>query len=87
VSGSRAQKPLRFAGIEFEYKSGFRARKRFRTSSHVEGRDIVAYRYRNRVERCFNKLKHFRRFATRFDRRAIHFLAFIYLAAAMIWLR
>ena len=45
------------------------------------------YKTRNRIERCFNKLKHFRRFATRFDRRAVHFLAFIHLAAAMIWMR
>ena len=45
------------------------------------------YRGRNVVERCFNKLKHFRRFATRYDRRAIHFLAFIHLAAAMLWMR
>jgi transposase len=43
--------------------------------------------YRHRIERCFNKLKHFRRFATRYDRRAIHFLAFIHLAAAMLWMR
>ena len=49
--------------------------------------DKTLYKTRNRIERCFNKLKHFRRFATRFDRRAIHFLAFIHLAAAMIWMR
>lgn len=49
--------------------------------------DAAIYRHRNRIERCFNKLKHFRRFATRYDRRAIHFLAFIHLAAAMIWMR
>jgi transposase len=49
--------------------------------------DIAIYKHRNRIERCFNRLKHFRRFATRYDRRAIHFLAFIQLAAAMIWLR
>lgn len=49
--------------------------------------DAVLYKTRNRIERCFNKLKHFRRFATRFDRRAVHFLAFIHLAAAMIWMR
>ena len=49
--------------------------------------DPTLYKARNRIERCFNKLKHFRRFATRFDRRAVHFLAFIYLAAAMIWMR
>jgi transposase len=49
--------------------------------------DPLLYRARNRIERCFNKLKHFRRFATRFDRRANHFLAFIHLAAAMLWIR
>lgn len=49
--------------------------------------DRVLYRLRNRIERCFNKLKHFRRFATRFDRLAVHFLSLIYLAAAMIWMR
>ena len=48
--------------------------------------DEAAYKARNRIERCFNKLKHFRRFATRYDRRAIHFSGFIHLAAAMIWL-
>jgi transposase len=49
--------------------------------------DVSLYKARNRIERCFNKLKHFRRFATRFDRKAIHFLAFTYLASAMIWMR
>ena len=49
--------------------------------------DIALYKERNRIERCFNKLKHFRRFATRFDRRAAHFLAFIHIASAMIWMR
>ena len=49
--------------------------------------DRTLYRLRNLVERCFNKLKHFRRFATRYDRRAIHFLGFVHLAATMIWLR
>jgi len=46
-----------------------------------------AYRERNLVERCFNKLKHFRRIATRYDRLDCHFMAFIHLAATMIWLR
>jgi transposase len=45
------------------------------------------YKARNRIERCFNKLKHFRRFATRFDRHDLHFLSFIQLASAMIWMR
>lgn len=49
--------------------------------------DALTYRHRNRIERCFSKLKHFRRFATRYDRRTIHFLGFVHLAAAIIWLR
>jgi transposase len=49
--------------------------------------DADIYKLRNRIERCFNRLKHFRRFATRYDRRAIHFTGFTYLAAAMIWLK
>lgn len=48
--------------------------------------DVIAYRHRNRIERCFSKLKHFRRFATRYDRRTVHFAGFVHLAAAMIWL-
>lgn len=46
-----------------------------------------AYKHRNRIERCFNRLKHVRRFVTHYDRRAIHFNGFVHLAAAMIWLR
>ncbi len=49
--------------------------------------DQAAYKNRNRIERCFNRMKHFRRFATRYDRRTIHFEGFVYLLAAMIWLR
>jgi transposase len=49
--------------------------------------DEAVYKDRNRIERCFNKLKHFRRFATRYDRRTVHFLAFIHLAAIMLWMR
>jgi transposase len=49
--------------------------------------DFEAYKVRNTVERCFNKLKHFRRIATRFDRLAVHFLGFLYFAAALLWLR
>ena len=48
--------------------------------------DVEAYKHRNRIERCFNRLKHFRRFATRYDRRTIHFTGFVHLAAATIWL-
>lgn len=49
--------------------------------------DTAIYKHRNQIERCFGRLKHFRRFATRYDRRTIHFTGFVHLAAAMIWLR
>ena len=38
------------------------------------------YKCRNLIERCFNRLKHFRRIATRYDRKALHFLSFLQLA-------
>ena len=45
------------------------------------------YRYRNLVERFFNKIKHFRAVATRFEKSAANFLALVKLAAVQIWLR
>ena len=45
------------------------------------------YRERNHVERFFNKIKHFRRIATRFEKHAANYLAMIKLAAIRIWLR
>jgi len=48
--------------------------------------DPQPYKQRNRIERGFNKLKHWRRFATRFDRRVSHFYGFALLASATIWL-
>jgi transposase len=45
------------------------------------------YRYRNLVERFFNKLKHFRAVATRYEKHAANYLAFVKLAATRIWLR
>jgi transposase len=45
------------------------------------------YRYRNLVERFFNKLKHFRAIATRYDKRDDNFLASVQLASIRIWIR
>lgn len=45
------------------------------------------YRQRNTVERFFNKLKHFRAVATRYDKRDDNFLASVQLASIRIWLR
>ncbi len=45
------------------------------------------YRARNLVERFFNKIKQCRRIATRYDRLAANYLAFIKLASIRVWLR
>ncbi len=39
------------------------------------------YRQRNLIERCFNRLKHFRRLATRFNKLARNYLSTVALAA------
>lgn len=49
--------------------------------------DKGLYRKRNLVERFFNKLKHFRAVATRYDKRDDNYLAAIKLVSARIWMR
>jgi transposase len=49
--------------------------------------DHAIYRQRNVIERFFNKLKHFRRIATRYDKTARNFLAAVHLAATRLWVR
>jgi transposase len=58
-----------------------------RSRRHPIPHNALVYKLRNRIERCFNKLKHFRRFATRYDRRADLYLAFLHIAAIMLWMR
>ncbi|MEK3834055.1 transposase [Paenibacillus sp. FSL R7-0128] len=43
--------------------------------------DWYRYKERHLVECFFNKIKHFRRVATRYDRQAKSFLAFVYVAS------
>jgi transposase len=44
------------------------------------------YRERNVVERLVGKLKEYRRIATRYDKVAASYLAFVQLAAVRMWL-
>jgi transposase len=48
--------------------------------------DRAADRGRNRVERSVGRLKQLRRVATRYDKRAVNYLAWVTLAAALSWL-
>ena len=44
------------------------------------------YKARNRIERFFNRMKHFRRIATRYDKLAANYLAALKLASVRLWL-
>jgi transposase len=57
-----------------------------RTSGRNPHFDRAAYRTRERVERLINRLKQFRRVATRYEKRGHHYLAFVTLAAIILWL-
>lgn len=48
--------------------------------------DEDLYKARHLIENFFARLKQFRAIATRYDKRAVHFLGGIYLAASMTWL-
>jgi putative transposase len=49
--------------------------------------DAHLYKERNLIERFFNKLKQFRRVATRYDKLLRNFMGFVKLAAIAIWLK
>ena len=44
------------------------------------------YRWRNLIERLFNKLKNWRRVATRYDKTAESYLGFVAIASVKLWL-
>jgi len=49
--------------------------------------DRHLYKERNIIERTFNKLKHYRKIATRYDKKAANFLGYILLGSIMLHLR
>nr|WP_255468912.1 IS5 family transposase [Reyranella sp. CPCC 100927] len=58
-----------------------------RTCSPPRQYDRQIYRDRNLVERCINKLKHFRRLATRYEKTARNYLGVVTIAAMTLWWR
>lgn len=48
--------------------------------------DTHRYRARHLIENLFARLKQFRRLATRYDKLAAHFAAFVTLASICVWL-
>lgn len=49
--------------------------------------DFVLYCERNLVERFFQKIKHFRRIATRYEQTSRAFMSMLAIVSAVIWTR
>ena len=49
--------------------------------------DKELYKERNIIERMFNKMKHFRRVATRYDKLDVAYLSFVFLAAIYLYIK
>ena len=75
----RVIEPLRAAGITAVIPP-----KANRSKPRDYDREI--YKERHYVENFFCNLKQFRAIATRYDKRAVNFLAGVYAAAISIWL-
>jgi transposase len=73
----RAKLRRRGIGVVIPTKANQRRNPRF---------DKVAYRERNRVERCFNRLKQYRRVATRYEKRGVNYTAMVTIAMILLWL-
>lgn len=67
----------RHMGITIPRRRDERRRGRF---------DRQMYRLRSRVEQLINRLKQFRRVATRYEKRAANYLAVLMIAAIWLWL-
>jgi len=48
--------------------------------------DQELYKERNKVERFFNRIKHYRRVATRYEKAVCNYESFLHVACIMIWL-
>ena len=75
----RVLRPLEKAG-----KAAVIPPKGHRKEPRPYDRDL--YKARHLIEYFFAKLKQFRAIATRYDKRAVHFLGAIHLTASVIWL-
>lgn len=48
--------------------------------------DRELYKERNKVERFFGRVKHYRRIATRYEKTGRNYLSMLHLVSAMVWL-
>lgn len=78
-SSGKIRRSLRRRGIRFTIPRRKNERRRGKFDRQI-------YRERNRVERLINRLKQFRRVATRYEKRAENYLAMVSIAAILLWL-
>jgi transposase len=48
---------------------------------------VISTKERNAIERMFNKIKQFRRVATRYDKLAVAYSSSLHVAAIVVWLK
>lgn len=91
IDGSHVLAELGYDSIElidYIYDWGGEPTIPSRKNAKVERRcDWWLYKERYLVEKYFFKLKGFRRIATRYDKPAITYLGFIFIASILIWLK
>jgi transposase len=56
------------------------------TAKYPRKTDWHIYKERHLVENLFLKLKNNRRFATRYEKKALYFYAVVYIACILVWL-
>jgi transposase len=78
-SNRRIRRMLRRRGIRHTIPRKINERRRGRFNKTV-------YRLRARVEHLINRLKQFRRIATRYEKRADNYLGMVTIGAILLWL-
>ena len=76
-----------FIRQDMEQKGGFAMIPTKRNRKEQIPVDPAIYAMRNVIERCFNKLKNARRLATRYDKTALSYAAFVSICSIRLWFR
>ena len=85
VSGDKGYSSRKYR--QYLRRRGIRMTIPRRKNEHRTGPfDRVLYRQRNQVERLINRLKQFRRVATRYEKRADSYAAMLTIAMILLWL-
>jgi transposase len=90
-SYAKCRNLLRRRGIKHQIPERDDQKEQRKKKGRAGGRPVVfeaaVYAQRNVVERCILRLKQWRRVATRYDKRAAMYLAFVTLASIILWTR